>query len=205
MRLYPEPPMFGDERRQWYNWRLNPNVHINNFLLEFTTDYDMPNIILTDDAYMINGGVLHPNDEEVIKAAGDNPRIMSAVEFIRAIQNGEIDPKGDDPELLDRLEKLTENIPKGLTPEQLQTLGRAAAVTESHFAAHVMQYLTPEKANHVRTLRCEKRYSWRAIAQACFDEWEGSWEPSSNQLMGRELCIQSAKMLNEDAGTAPWN
>lgn len=195
--------MLGDERRQWYNWRLNPNRPLALFVKQFikyTTDYTMTNMLLTDDFYMKETGVLHPLDEEVFKAAGGNPKVMSVVDLIKAIQNGELEEED--------AKEFEEQLPPGslrLDAQSLEVLGRAAVITESHFAAHVMQHLKPEKAKYVRKLRCEMHYTWRSVAQACFDEWGGSWEPPSNQLMGRELCIQSAKMLGEDSSLSPWN
>ena len=65
--------------------------------------------------------------------------------------------------------------------------------------------MTKERAEFVRKLRLEEDYTWRMIAQECFEQWQGDWEPSSNQLVGMALCKAAALVFNENYATAPWN
>lgn len=79
---------------------------------------------------------------------------------------------------------------------QLEAMARAAEATFDGFHDAVVAIMTPERAAFVRYLRVEKSYSWRAVADACFSEWEpelspevrATWQPRSNQLMGMALC-----------------
>jgi hypothetical protein len=65
--------------------------------------------------------------------------------------------------------------------------------------------ITPERAAWVRRLRVDESYSWRAVAHACHEAWQGGWEPPSNQIMGISICESAARHFGEDAWEAPWN
>ena len=62
-------------------------------------------------------------------------------------------------------------------------------------------------AKKIRKWRIEEGYSWRGIAGGAFDNniCGRKWEPSTNQLMGIELCRAAAKFFNEDGDFPPWN
>lgn len=92
-----------------------------------------------------------------------------------------------------------------LGADKLQALAEAAKATWEHFVELSKAIMTSERAAFVRELRCQQRYSWRAVAQRCHEEWQGSWEPPSNQLMGMALCEAAAEQLGEDASRRPWN
>jgi hypothetical protein len=85
---------------------------------------------------------------------------------------------------------------------QLEAMARAAQNTFSVFHDTVVAIMTPERAAFVRDLRVGKSYSWRAVADACFTEWEttlpaevrDNWQPRSNQIMGMALCEVVAAM-----------
>ncbi|MGW0216539.1 hypothetical protein ACWDXH_19325 [Micromonospora chokoriensis] len=62
--------------------------------------------------------------------------------------------------------------------------------------------MTSDIARQVRQWRADD-YTWRAIAAAADQAW-GS-ESRGNQLFGRDLCLESARMLGEDPEADPWN
>lgn len=96
-----------------------------------------------------------------------------------------------------------------LTPEMLRKLAEAAGRTVDLFKEIVTRIMTTERANYVRHLRVDEGCSWRAVAQACHDEWhpqaDDEWGPPSNQLMGMALCEIAAWLLNENFMEEPWN
>ena len=67
--------------------------------------------------------------------------------------------------------------------------------------------MTAEQAAFVRKLRLgldgEPQHTWRAVAEACSDEWGGDWD--SNQLAGMDLCRYAAAHFGEDHNEEPWN
>lgn len=89
--------------------------------------------------------------------------------------------------------------------EQFKELARAAQVTHDGFMKKVVDLLDDVTAAYVRHLRVDEGYSWRAVAQACYLEWDGDWYPSSNQLMGMALCEKAAEFFDEHYMEEPWN
>ncbi|MBU0846725.1 hypothetical protein KKH23_06000 [Patescibacteria group bacterium] len=65
--------------------------------------------------------------------------------------------------------------------------------------------MTLGQAKAVRVLRVDKGYSWRAVAEACYELGWGKWSPPSNQIMGMALCERAAQLLGEDYEKEPWN
>jgi capsid protein len=92
-----------------------------------------------------------------------------------------------------------------LTPELIKDLSVAADATVDKFAKTIAGLITKQKAEFIRKLRVEQDYTWRAVAQACYDEWKGNWTPPSNQIMGMMLCEVAASFFNEDYMSDPWN
>ena len=72
-------------------------------------------------------------------------------------------------------------------------------------AGNLTLFMGKKQAAFVRDLRVEKLYSWRAVAQACYDAWGGDWEPSFNQLVGMAFCEVAARRLGENYLEEPWN
>jgi hypothetical protein len=91
-----------------------------------------------------------------------------------------------------------------LKPGDLQKLAEAAAKTFDE-CRKMAEPMTKEQAEIVRTLRVEKGYSWRAVAQACYDLGWGPWQPPSNQIVGIALCKRAAKYFKEEYMKSPWN
>jgi hypothetical protein len=88
--------------------------------------------------------------------------------------------------------------------DELKELARAAGERFDEFEK-LCDGMTLEQAEVVRKLRVEKGYSWRAVAQACYDWGWGEWYPPSNQIMGMALCERAAEFFNEDYMKPPWN
>jgi hypothetical protein len=92
-----------------------------------------------------------------------------------------------------------------IKPEDLMKLAEAAKETNDWFLEEVIKLMTKEKAEYVRKIRCDEGYTWRAVAQACYDEWKGDWSPPSNQIMGMALCEIAAGFFGEKYMEEPWN
>jgi len=93
--------------------------------------------------------------------------------------------------------------------EMLMGMAEAATKTGDHFLQLAAEIVTIDRAACVRKLRVDYGYTWRAIAQKCYDAWDGEqhdWSPPSNQLMGMALCEVAAKLYGEDyMNGKPWN
>lgn len=89
-----------------------------------------------------------------------------------------------------------------VTPEMLEELAEAAKATVDHFQK-VMENMTKEQADYVRQLRVDEGYSWRAVASACNEAWNGDWD--SNQIAGMAICEKAASFFDEDYFEKPWN
>lgn len=63
--------------------------------------------------------------------------------------------------------------------------------------------LTKEQVEFIKDLRCDKNYTWRAVASACHREFDGDW--NSNQIAGMDLCKLAANILGENYMEPPWN
>jgi len=88
--------------------------------------------------------------------------------------------------------------------EQFQEMAKAA----SERFAEVKELCSPmtlEQAKVVRMLRVDKGYSWRAVAEACYELGWGKWSPPSNQILGMAVCQRAAELLGEDYEKEPWN
>lgn len=62
--------------------------------------------------------------------------------------------------------------------------------------------LTTDIARQVRQWRAEG-YTWRAIAAAADQTW--GTESRGNQIFGRDLCLECARMLGENPNADPWD
>jgi hypothetical protein len=92
-----------------------------------------------------------------------------------------------------------------VTPDQIVQLAKAAGDIHDYFLETAKVIITKERADYVRKLRVDDGYSWRAVAHACYDEWQGDWGPPSNQLMGMSLCEIAAGFFGEHYMQEPWN
>ncbi|MBA7553571.1 hypothetical protein ES705_46164 [subsurface metagenome] len=88
--------------------------------------------------------------------------------------------------------------------EQLQEMAKAASERFDEFK-ELCSPMTLEQAKVVRRLRVDKGYSWRAVAEACYELGWGKWSPPSNQIMGMALCERAAQLLGENYEEIPWN
>lgn len=93
--------------------------------------------------------------------------------------------------------------------EMLKELAKAAVVSHNFFQ-EMCKVMTQEQAEFVRHLRNQKDYSWRGVAEACFDQnWFNfnleKWQPPSNQLMGMALCEKAASFYGQNYMEPPWN
>lgn len=72
----------------------------------------------------------------------------------------------------------------------------------------ICEDMTQEQAEFIRKLRVDGDYTWRELAEECYDQnWEnfGDWSPPSNQLMGVALCDRASRFFGEDYMVAPWD
>jgi hypothetical protein len=61
-------------------------------------------------------------------------------------------------------------------------------------------------ATRVKELRCGKvTHSWRRIAEIIASEYPGEGITSGDQMDGKWLCDDAAKLLGEDPGNGEWN
>jgi len=150
---------------------------------------------VTADYYVRHPGVMAPEDQE---AMGPAKRAVSLPEFLELVQELPEDEKdGLPPEPTPGFYELS--------PDGLKSMMKSAARVSNQFTAHAMTILTPERAKEIREIRCKDRHSWRAVAAECYDRWDGSWEPRTNQLMGMALCEVAGDLLEEDIHELPWN
>ena len=88
--------------------------------------------------------------------------------------------------------------------EQFQEMAKAASERLDEFK-ELCSPMTLEQAKVVRMLRVDKGYSWRAVAEACYELGWGKWSPPSNQILGMAVCQRAAELLGEDYEKEPWN
>lgn len=94
-----------------------------------------------------------------------------------------------------------------IKPDEFQDIVQKAVDTSDGFQVDFAKKMTRERAARIRELRVDKMYSWRAVAEQCFEEWgeDGDWYPSSNQLAGVALCKIAAAAFGEDCYDNAWN
>ena len=90
-----------------------------------------------------------------------------------------------------------------LSGDDLTHLANAAALTWELFQKEVRAAMTDERAEYVRKLRVERKYTWRSVARACSNAWGIDW--GSNQLAGMCLCEAAAERFFENYRQPPWN
>ncbi len=93
--------------------------------------------------------------------------------------------------------------------EQFKALAQAAS-DRFEGLGEIVKVMTHDQALFIRMLRVDKGYTWRAVAEACYEQnWEGydreQWTPPSNQLMGMALCEKAAEFFGEHYKQPPWN
>lgn len=72
---------------------------------------------------------------------------------------------------------------------------------------------TREDALWIRELRCNKRYSWRMVAEACYEHYHSRmaelgremWQPRESQVWGMIFCDRAAEILGENYREGDWN
>ncbi len=90
-----------------------------------------------------------------------------------------------------------------LTPGGIEALANAAGLAWEHFQREAAAILTDERADYVRKLRVDRKYTWRSVARACSTAWRTDW--GSNQIAGMAICEAAAKRFFEDYRQPPWN
>lgn len=88
-----------------------------------------------------------------------------------------------------------------LTPESMKKLGTQAVATHDGFLAGIR--VTEAQARVVRRWRVDSGYSWRAVADAFSQVYDGDW--GDNQLAGLAICEMAAAWFKEDYLRPPWN
>lgn len=152
-------------------------------------------IVVTNDYCMrCENAIVSEEDIALIKSAD---RVISQLELLDHIKNL---PDSEKEEARTKFPGMSE-----VTEDMVRELARSAAERSTEFKALAMKIMTPKRAELVRKLRCERNYTWRAIAKHCHREWEGSWFPMTNQIMGFEICSIAALSLGEDPHCLPWN
>lgn len=100
---------------------------------------------------------------------------------------------------------------EGLIPlpsELWKELADAVAKVQTERATPLSELMTPERCAFVRQLRVDQGYSWRSVAAECHRAWSidlAWWWPTSNQLIGMDLCEVAAQHSGEKFMEDPWN
>ena len=92
--------------------------------------------------------------------------------------------------------------------EELMALAKALTETFEHYEGICREKMTHDQAVFIRHLRVDEGYSWRAVAESCYEQdWEGweKWDPPSSQPMGMALSERAAEVFNENYREPPWN
>ena len=110
--------------------------------------------------------------------------------------------------------KILESIETGAdlievtSTEQLMALAKALAATFDYYQGICREKMTHDQAVFIRGLRVDDGYSWRTVAEACYEQdWEDweKWDPPSSQPMGMALSERAAEFFNENYREPPWN
>ncbi len=187
----------------------------------------MEDIFVTDDAVLVRGvGFMDPDDVALI----GGHRVMSMEQaYAHALTEGAPDfiANNDEALLVNHLpsdplwdpNRFGGKLPDETTPEGYIGLDRDHLEELSEHGTESVRLLRVRLSNvfasftsysrDVRRLRCERHYSWRAIARWCrpqpgFRMVDG-WGPDANQLAGMVACELAAELLDEDWTAAPWN
>ncbi len=97
-----------------------------------------------------------------------------------------------------------------VTMEELMEMAKMAKMAKERmdgFTEEFVKIIDDVKAAFVKEIRCNQGYSWRAVAEKCYEEWNGDpqwWYPASNQLAGMAICEISQKLLGEEESYG-WN
>ncbi|MBI3974491.1 MAG: hypothetical protein HY332_24700 [Chloroflexi bacterium] len=155
-------------------------------------------IFVTDDRRM-RDGQLDPTDEQVLRDAGGGGPVMqvSAEEALKLVdaERGTNTGFPSSPPPSDRV--------RALKPDEIQEMAKHADATVKYFRHEAARLMSAERAEVVRKLRVDKRYTWRKVARTCSEAWKTDWE--SNQLAGMAVCEAAAKYFLEDYMKPPWN
>lgn len=89
--------------------------------------------------------------------------------------------------------------------EQLMALANAAHERFQAYRVAINPLMNEKRATMIRDMRVNDDFSWRKIADSCYDEFTHVWAPRSNQLAGMALCEAAAEFFNEHYMNAPWN
>ena len=92
--------------------------------------------------------------------------------------------------------------------EQFMAIAKALGATFDYFRGVCREKMSHDQAVFIRSLRVDQGYSWRAVAESCFEQlWEGweRWAPPSSQPMGMALCERAAELFDENYMEPPWN
>jgi hypothetical protein len=105
---------------------------------------------------------------------------------------------GDKHMTQDEINRVMEGPQYSLTPERLMELARMAKETYDAFEEDIRPRMTVARAVRIKELR--EASSWRAVADATYQEWgdDAGWGPPSNQLAGMALTKLAAELLGEN-------
>lgn len=160
---------------------------------------------VTDDKWVLQGGVLDETDEAILKEAGKNGPVvkMSTKQMLDTMEKTE--PKKF--RMFRRLFEKQAGI--RLTKEKLIEFAQMADARNKTYVQAFSMLMTIGEARQVRAWRVDQRRSWRSVARTAFercDEWHWpKWDPPSNQLAGMALCEVAAKKLGGSYRKEPWN
>jgi hypothetical protein len=86
--------------------------------------------------------------------------------------------------------------------EEMMKFAKAANETKKAFDEQIATLnMTQEQAQFIYEKRITQQGTWRYVAHACYDAWDGNWEPPSNQLMGISLCQEASRVLGIEFDT----
>jgi hypothetical protein len=167
-----------------------------------TTKNESGTVFVTDDKWVLNGGVLDETDVEAQKEASTDLKfvLMSSKQMLEHLSK-------HDPEKMEKIRGAVEQRAgvRITSLEQLLSFARQADSRMKEFDG-IVKRMTVNEARLIRKLRVNMRHSWRSVAWEVY-KWHifDAWQPPSNQLAGMALCDRAAKLLGENYRQEPWN
>lgn len=157
-------------------------------------------VLITHDKALLKGGKLHPVDEELLSKIS---KVISPEDAAKELEKESDFSVG--PIVQGEL-GVTDEVPQHLRERAIAQLGASLPDIDgiSRFIAWGKMG-GMEDADFVHELRVNEMYSWRNVAQACWDRFDGGWAPPYNQVMGMAMCERAAFLLGEDYLEDPWN
>ena len=160
---------------------------------------------VTVDRAILTGGVLDPIDVEVIGGR----RVLRPDQMMEEAQASQPEERPDYQALATAVwpsEEERAGFEERVSAARLRELAGQGAETFSDFEVLARKRMSTGVAFAVRRYRCDRNYSWRALAALMAEHgFARAWRPPSNQIAGMALCKVAAEWLKEDWWAEPWN